>query len=1137
MTSPAEIDTETLAVICGIFAEILGKNSVQPEDGFRGLGGDSLRAVKAVGRIAVEFGTPDETNERLLEALLDDAGAGVLARLVDDPGAAAVAVPVGGLTADRALSFGEERLWLAQRYYRDTTAYHVVNAFRVAGDLDLGAFDRALRALVRRHPALRTSYSNQAPRVTGDDAVMGGLSAYPDIGHHEQALPWPKALAMAADAAIAPFDLAEGQLLRVRSYRTADGDRMLLVVVHHIATDGWSMGLVYAELAELYAGRPLGSDPPGYHEFARWQRGAGEPIAAADAFAARLGSLPDRIELGRGRQRPPARSLAGSVLRGRLPAATADRLRALATESGSSLYVVLLAAFSLCLARRTRQWDLLVGTVVAARTQPRFHGTVGFFANTLPVRVTTSPDTAIADLLDRLGAEMRWVLTHQDVPLEELAIRARGSPDRAHGPLVDAVLVLQSDDGVLPEFTGCAVTAVPLHTGTAKFDLMLEVAPSGGSGDLGLSWEYATDVLDARGVAELAASFGRVAAGLAAPGATVRSVTGLSAAERRRIAAVGETVRAWPDTDISALFEHLAVTGPDLPAVLQGPVTVDRAELRRARNRLAGCLAAHEVRAGDVVAVHLPRSADSVAALLAIWWIGAVPVFIDVHHPVEHRNGLARACRPAAVLTCDIDGWPAGTLTVRPVDAERMTARPGPFARRGPADAAWLVATSGSTGAPKITVGTHRGLRNRCAWAWESFPFTGSEIAALRTPVGFVDAIAEAAVPLLAGVPLAVVPDRAVWDARELADVLGRCRVTRLLGTPSMLRHLLDVVPDLGSAAPALRWCASSGEPLEADLLGRLRAALPRCRFINLYGSSEVAGDATYADVTDLPAGRPVPIGRPIANTGVLVVDGDGELVPPGAVGELLVTGAAVGLGYLVDGNLAASGGFRAAPGGGRGYWTGDLGWLGPDGLLYFAGRRDRQVKTRGCRVELGQVEAAMLSLAGLRQAAAWADRDRDGAKRICAAAVPMPGTALSSAGLRAQLRDRLPSYMVPARLAVADALPLTVNGKLDRAAAARLSARQDVHVPQVEAMSDVQHQLRLIWSTVLDGELAGLDDDFFALGGDSLAANTMLAAVMRDTGSTLSVGDFLARPTIRALADRLSAAPPPDPGTGELDG
>jgi iturin family lipopeptide synthetase A len=1108
-------DDEVLASVCSILADVLGRSGLSGDANFRASGGDSLRAVKAVGRIAVEFDTSDDINELLLEALLDGADAITVAELVGDP-AAAGRPPVAEIDgAEAPLSYGEERIWLAQRYHPDSAAYHVVNAFRITGEFDSGALADAVAALVARHPALSARYRAEAPRLAP------AAPAPVDVRHQPGPVPLSEALAVARQHALVPFDLAEGRLLRVRTYALTAGETLLLVVAQHIATDGWSMGLFYRELSDLYAGRQPAPEPAAYRDFARWQRGSTTPIADADAILDSIGALPDRVELDRLHRRPPTRSMTGEVYRTRLGADVAPRLTELATRTGVTLHVVLLALYHLCLARRTGQWDVVLGTVVAGRTQPRYHDTVGFFANTMPIRVRADLAMPITALLGEVDARTRWTLTHQDAPMEELAVRARQLPDPAHTPLVDAVLILQNNDVALPRFAGCAVTPVPMHTGTAKFDLLLEVTPDGTTGELSLNWEYATDVLDGAEVARLAASYEQLARAITEPDATVRTVIRMSEAERAQLTASSGPSRAWPRADPTVLFDALAAADPGAPAVLDGESTVDRERLRALREAFAGGLAAARVRAGDVVVVALPRSAASVAAMLAVWRLGAVLMLLDHRHPVAHRDDLLLRSGAVAVVSDDPAGWPPALPVVVAGDAPVYQ---GPPVFREPGDPAWLVATSGSTGAPKITIGTHRGLRNRCGWAWETLPYAADDVAAVRTPPGFVDAVAEIAVPLLAGVPLAIVPDRQIWDARELVSVLREHRVTRLLATPSMLRGVLDVVPDLATRARWLRTVVCSGEPFDLDLLTALRTALPGRRLINLYGSSEVAADVTWAEVTERPVTGRVPIGRPITNTTVLVVDEAGEPVPPGTVGELFVTGDPVGSGYLVDGQPVRTGGFRPGACGDPGYATGDLGWLGPDGALYFAGRRDRQVKIHGCRVELGQIEAAGREIPGVRQLAAWAD----GGHRVLAAVLATPGHRVSGAEVRIALRARLPHYMVPARVVVLDALPLNANGKLDTAAVAALGGADDP-APDVPGLPPAQRYLRLLWSKTLDGEPAATDDDFFSLGGDSLAANTMLAALARDTGVVLEIGDFLAEPTIRALAGRLTGVAVPE--------
>lgn len=1137
--------------VARVFADVLGHDDVGLDTSFRALNGDSLRAVRAAASLVAQVAAPPGTEEAILEALLDGASARSVADLLAD------ATPLDVSTGDQPppladgaageLSYGEERLWLAARYHPDSPAYHVVNAFRVTGPLDLGALDRAVAAVLARHPALRTRYDEDAPVAY----VNPTPSVVPDVAH-QVAADWPDAMARAGRAAVEPFDLARGNLLRLRTYRFAEREWLVLLVVHHVATDGWSMGLIFRDLAAHYAGvsGPTGSAPEraaspdaggtprrGYREFAQWQRRS--VGSAAEAWGRRLRPLPPRVELDPGRRRPAVRSLAGATLPGALPAPVVRRLTELAAATGASLFTVLLALLHLCLARRTGQWEALIGTVVSARTRAADHDTVGFFANTVPVRVRADPDDTVAGVVAGLGAEWRYVLAHQQVPLEEIARHAGAAPDPAHAPLVDVVFILQDGDVGGLDLAGCAVERVSVPTGGARFDLMLEAVPTA-AGGLELRWEYAIEAIDAATVGGLAEFFTHLAALVADdPDQPVRRAVRLSPAEARLVAEANRSAPAGlgdPPEDVTEWFDEVARRAPDAAAVIDDSAVLSFAELRDLRDRTAAALCAAGVRPGDVVAVRLPRSAGSVAAMLATWAVGGVLLLLDPAYPVEHQERLLRLCRPAALLA-DGAGGPVDCPVVTPADVARAT---GPVARHrsGLDDPAWLVATSGSTGVPKVTAGSHRGLRNRCAWGHAAWPYAADDRAALRTPVGFVDAISETLVPLLAGVPVVVVPEAVTWDLPALVEVLVRHRVTRLLVTPSLMRAMLDAVPD-PAVLSALRVCAFSGEPLDADLLARIQRALPGCRLVNLYGSAEVAGDATAAEVTEFRGGPDVPLGRPIAGTTVTVVDERGAPVPPGAIGELVVRGAPVGLGYLsppaagapelsaeragLAARLVRTGGYQVPDGPEPGYRTGDLGWLGPDGQLRFAGRRDRQVKIRGCRVELGHVEAALRALDGVRDAVAWTE-SRPGGARLVAAVAVEPGGSADGADLRDRLRGTVPAYLVPTQVVVLDGLVMNANGKLDRAAAIS-AARHRRPAPAPATGSALEERIQRIWAELLDGELVGPEQDFFASGGDSLAANRMLAAVMSATGARLELRGFLDRPTIRGLAEQIEAS------------
>ncbi|MFI5776823.1 condensation domain-containing protein [Nocardia sp. NPDC051570] len=1116
MTDFAITDSEALDAVQRILGEVLGIEGADLTQSFHHLGGDSLRALKVAGRIAFEFNTAAAVDGTVLEALLDGTTGAALARLLLDSIEQDAAEEVENL-ASRELSFGEERLWMAQQYQRDRSTYHSVGAFRVTGTLDLAALDRALAILVDRHPALRTRYAADRPAVVADGFDPPSI----DIAHHREIMEWSRAEVLAEQGIQEPFDLTSGRLLRVRTWRTGEREWLLQVILHHIAMDGWSMDIIYRELAALYAG---GDPGPGesvdYRDFAQWQRVSAGVEAEAEAWAQRLLPLPDRIELGDGRRRKPTRSLEGQVLYTDLPPELTEKLVRIAAGARTSLFVVLLALLHICLARRTRQWDALIGTVVAGRSRPQDHATVGYFTNTVPVRVTAALDATVAALLATLRDEWRYVFTHQGVPLEELAVRTRRAPDPARTPLVDIVMVLQNNDDVPLMLDDCVAEPVWMHTGTAKFDLLLEAIKV--SGILHLSWEYATEVLTGEEVADLAATFEHLAWALPENGTTtVRELLRPTRAELARIDDANTPARPGAaELDIHDLFEAVRARRPDTVALYGSATELSFAELGRLRDRVAGRLVEIGTSPGDIVAVDDTDPSLSVAAMLATWSVGATVVMISTDWSDERRDRLVRGCRAAALIGGRAAN-PAGPVLISPESvAVAAPYTDGPIRRR-PDDPAWLVVGADATGEPELVAGRHRSLLGRCAWTWENFPYESGEVVVVQRLSGAIDAISETLAALLAGVPVAVLP---ASDAHITAEWVRRYQGTRVSVTPSLMWTMLHTVPDSPAALASLRVCAFTGETLDADLLAEVGHALPGCRLLNRYGRCETTGYVTCAEVTTHTAGADVPLGRPIDDTSLFVVDERGESVPPGVVGELVVAGAPIGAGYVSDGNVVRGRRFRnSAPSVGDEpcYYTGDLGWLDAQGRFGFVGRADRVARIRGCRVELAAVEATLRAVDGVGGAVAWTEQDSSG-DHILAAVVPRTGEELFGDKVRLGVQYRLPSYMVPARVLVIDALPLTARGTLDRAAIAALAARQGDGAAGSEAISPAEQRIRKIWSVVLRGESAGPDDNFFALGGDSLAVTAMLTGVLREFGVELGLVRFLMRPTMRGIVDQL---------------
>jgi amino acid adenylation domain-containing protein len=563
--------------------------------------------------------------------------------------------------------------------------------------------------------------------------------------------------------------------------------------------------------------------------------------------------------------------------------------------------------------------------------------------------------------------------------------------------------------------------------------------------------------------------------------------------------------------DVSELFRDLVARRPRATALIGPDARVSYAELDRHTGAVAARLHAAGVRRGDLVAVLLPRSPAFVASFLGALRVGAALVPVDIAHPASFRARVLADSRPRAVVA---DGPVRGAAAVVSSSPAGPTLPADLHVALGDDDPVYVVYTSGSTGHPKGVVGVHGSLVNRCRWAWSELPFADGEVVSYRTSLGFVDAVAELFVPLLGGRPSLVVPEDVAADTTRLLALFRRERVTRVLFTPTFLAAILDAHPDLGVELPSLRVCTVSGEVLPPPLVRRFRRAAPRARLVNLYGSSEVAGDATCHEVTGEPA--PVPIGRPIAGARALVLGGDLRPLPAGEVGEIAVAGRPLARGYLGRPDLTAERFVPSTAGGapgGRMYLTGDLGRLAPDGELEYVGRVDRQVKVRGCRVELADVEAALLEHEAVREAVV-SPAGEPPYERLVAHVVRRPGRALSRELLLGHLRSRLPAYMVPSRVLFVEGLPRTHTGKLDR----RALTQHTAPVVPADLPDAVERAIADIWSDALRVQV-GPDDDFFALGGDSLAANAIVVQVTRRFSTEVRLRDLVDRPTVRGFA------------------
>ncbi|WP_306744603.1 non-ribosomal peptide synthetase [Saccharothrix yanglingensis] len=1022
---------------------------------------------------------------------------------------------------DRPLSFPENRLWLLGRLDQDSGAYHMPVVLRLRGQLDVTALEAALNTLVRRHEALRTAY----PVVDGEPVAR--VTPFRPARLPVEDAAEDDLARRAAEVVAQPMDLGEGPLFRVRLLRAGPDLHVLVLCLHHIVGDGWSLGILAGELADAYRGGPEPVPPPiRYGDFARWQREwlTGEPLdLLVRHWRERLDGLPPVSAPPAELARPARRGHRGGRTRFALTGASAARLDEFVRLEDVSPFVFFMTALFALLHRYTGQDDLAIGTVVANRNRAESEKVVGCFINTLVLRVDLSGDPSFRELLGRVHESYVDAFAHQDLPFDQLVAHLRPDRDPARDPVAQVVLTYQNANPVPWRLPGLDVSALRVERETARFDLALSVRESDG---YRCAWEYNRDLFTEGGAAMFADNLGSlVGAALDAPDEPLSRLALADAAAPPHVR--GRSLEV-PARRLHELFAEQAARTPDAPALVPASGTaLTYRDVEERANRLANLLREEGIEAGALVAVHQRRSVASVISVLAVLKAGGAYLPLDPAYPTAHLAWPLENAPVRLVLTTtdDRDHLPDTDLPTIAVDIDlggwSATAPP---AADAPDDLAYVLYTSGSTGRPKGVRGVHSAMVNRLAWMWDERPFESDDVCVHKTALGFVDSLAEMFGGLLRGVPTVVLPDEVVRDAPTLVRSLDAHRVTRMTLVPSLLHALLEAFPDLGDRLPRLRHWISSGEELPVDLVSRFHRQVPGATLWNLYGSTEVAADCTWFDTAELGDAATVPLGRPIANTSVYVLDPSLRPVPAGLPGSVHVGGAAPADGYLDPDDRFRPDPF--APAGSRRllYDTGDRGRYRPDGTLELLGRNSGVVKVRGFRVGLAEVERAVRSHPQVARAAVVPVDSAGGARLVCAA-VPEPGTEPTPELLLDFLRLSLPAHQVPSTIRVVADLPLTPSGKVDRRALAQEEADPSP-VPAAPPVTPAQREVAAIWSELLGLGHIGLSDDFFALGGHSLLAMRVLGRVRDSLGVEIPFQRFFELRTVRALAAAVEHAP-----------
>ncbi|MCW2917361.1 MAG: non-ribosomal peptide synthetase [Actinomycetia bacterium] len=1036
---------------------------------------------------------------------------------------------------DQPLSFAQQRMWFLEQMDPGQATYNIALCARLEGPLRVSALYEGLHTVIERHESLRTVFTSRdgEPRqvvVPPPTPPLSVVDLSGMIAHDRDAL----AAGLAEREAQRPFDLSRPPLLRLRLLRLAPDEHVLVLVTHHIVSDGWSLGVLVRELGEVYLAaarkRPVALPrlPVQYPDYAIWQRERlrGERLSEEiDWWRRELAGAPELLELPTDLPRPAMQSFRGANVVFGWPPELTDRLRAFGREHDATLFMVLLTGFVALMARYTRQDDMVIGTPVAGRVQPELESLIGLFVNTLALRARYDDDADFRTLLARVRGSFLDAYSHQELPFERLVEVLRPDRSLSHSPLVQVFFDLQSAPTASVEWPDLRLR--PFAGGsellgtTAKFDLSLTMGEAGGG--LEANVEYNTDLFRPDTVERLIGHYRSLLENvLDHPDRPMPELSMLTAGERDWVLAAGtpHPARAAGHS-LHELVQRHAALRPDSVAVVWGDRQLTYRALNARANRLARLLRARGVGPETRVGLMLDRSLELVVALVAVLKAGGAYVPVDPDHPLERRALLLEDAGVSLVITDVRDDVPMPSLVVDDEDLSAQSAEDLPgLATAG--NLAYVIYTSGTTGLPKGVQVSHENLASAIAAWQEAYALSPADRHLQMANATFDVFTGDLARALGSGAALVLCPRDLLLEPARLAALADEQQITCAEFVPVVLRYLLAELH--GRRLPAFRLlvCGGDGWPAPEYRQAR-RVVAPSARVVNSYGVTEATIDSSFFETDGLePEGSLTPVGRPLGHARLYVLDRHGHPSPIGVPGELCLGGAGVARGYLGRVALTAE---RFAPDpfgepGARLYRTGDLArWL-PDGDLEFLGRVDHQIKIRGHRVEPGEVEAVLAAHPDVRTAVVIARTDLPGEPRLVGYVVARDGSAPHDLAdtLRAEARRRLPAYLAPAAVVVLDTLPLTPSGKVDRRALpapALAPAETDTFV---EAVTPAEQALAGVWAEVLGLEAVGVEDNFFALGGDSIVSLQVVARA-RTAGWTVSPKLIFENQTVRMLA------------------
>ncbi|MEH2123776.1 amino acid adenylation domain-containing protein [Nostoc sp.] len=1039
------------------------------------------------------------------------------------------------------LSFSQERLWFLYQLQPDSSTYNVSFAFRLQGLLNISALEHSLNEIIRRHEALRTTFL--ASKNKPIQVIAPNLSlTLPVVDLQQDPERETQVLQMVKNEVQQPFDLEQGSLLRSSLVQLGKNKHVLLLSVHHIAFDGWSEGVLWRELTALYAAfstgksSPLPELPIQYADFAVWQRQwlQGEVMDTQLSYwKQQLAASPPLLELPTDRIRPPMPTNRGGIKHFGLDYHLTQKLKSLSEESGATLFMTLLTGFVILLSRYSNQQDILVGSPIANRNRSEIESVIGFFVNILVLRTDVSLNPSFWELLQRVRQVALNAYAHQDVPFEQVVEALQPERNLSYSPLFQVMFVLQNTPPGKLELPGLTLTPLEIENPTAKYDLTLLMTET--EQGLTASLEYNSDLFEQATITRMAKHFVTLLEGIVTnPQQRVSELPLLTQREQHQLLVEwNDTQAEYPlDKCIHQLFEEQVARTPNAVAVVFENEHFTYHELNTRANQLANYLRSLGVGADTLVGICVERSLDMVVGLLGILKAGGAYVPLDPEYPQDRLSFMLENAQVKVLLTQQhlVNKLPEHSAIIC-LDSDRETieqnGNSNPVNTATSGNLVYVIYTSGSTGKPKGAGVYHRGFLNLVNWLVTDYQFTSKDSTILISSLSFDLTHKNIFAPLIIGGILNLPPDG--FDPSYILDVISKQRVTWVNCTPSTFYSILTSVDDSFAKTRSLRYVFLGGEPISIpSLLSWQNSPYCSAKIVNSYGPTECA-DVCSAYTVEQPKdflNKSIPIGKPLANIKLHIVDQNLQLVPVGVIGELCIAGIGVGMGYIND-LQRTNEKFISNPFSDdeseRLYKTGDLVRYLDDGNIEYLGRIDNQVKIRGFRIELGEIETVLNTHPQIQQAVVVAREDNRGDKRLVAY-LAATDRSLTTYQLREFLKHQLPEYMVPSAIVILESLPLTPSGKVNRRALPKpdLQSGADKYVAP---RTPIEEMLAQIWAQVLKVEQIGIHDNFFELGGHSLLATQVISRLRQAFGVELPLRCLFESPVLAQLSESVELA------------